>query len=73
MENDLDSLTPDQKDKVTNFMAITAIENSNTAIQFLQMCNFDLQVISKNNFPNEPSFWPQISTPLTQPSKPEAI
>lgn len=56
MENDLDSLTPDQKDKVTNFMAITAIENSNTAIQFLQMCNFDLQVISKNNFPNEPSF-----------------
>lgn len=44
MEADLDSLTPDQREKVSNFMAITAINNTQHAVQFLEMCNFDLEV-----------------------------
>lgn len=44
MENDLESLTNDQRDMVTTFMAITAVENSSTAVQFLKMCDFNLEV-----------------------------
>lgn len=44
MERDLDNLTPEQREKVGNFMAITAINNTTHAIQFLEMCNYNLQV-----------------------------
>lgn len=44
MDNELDSLTDPQREMLNTFMAITAIENTNTAIQFLKMCDFNLEV-----------------------------
>lgn len=64
MEADLDNLTPEQREKVNNFMAITMISNLNHAVQFLEMCNYDLQV---SKIPKQTS---KLSTP---PWKPEGI
>lgn len=44
MENQLDTLNDAQREMLNTFMAITAIENTSTAIQFLKMCDFNLEV-----------------------------
>ena len=43
-ENNYDNLSPENQEKVNTFMAITAIDNQEHAIQFLNMCNYNLEV-----------------------------
>ena len=40
----LENLSQDQKDKVHNYMAIMANDDVKLAIQFLESCNYNLEV-----------------------------
>lgn len=42
---ELDTLTDQQKEKVHTFMAIIANDDVKIAIQFLESCNFNLEVL----------------------------
>lgn len=40
----LEALDQMQKEKVQTFMAVTGVDNINLAMQFLQSCDFNLEV-----------------------------